>query len=94
MTDLRPDSVAIRAGRADNGTALAPVLWGTSAFVTPSRKHIIEIPARTVTHCPHAEDWQAPTSNSKPNAGRLFRSIQSNNRMPNPKQIAWRGSQQ
>ena len=27
MTDLRPDSVAIRAGRADNGTALAPVLW-------------------------------------------------------------------
>ena len=36
MTDLRPDSVAIRAGRADNGTALAPVLWGTSAFVTPS----------------------------------------------------------
>jgi cystathionine beta-lyase/cystathionine gamma-synthase len=38
MTDdnLRPESVAIRAGRNDNGPALAPVLWGTSAFVTPS----------------------------------------------------------
>jgi cystathionine beta-lyase/cystathionine gamma-synthase len=38
MTDgnLRPESVAIRAGRKDNGPALAPVLWGTSAFVTPS----------------------------------------------------------
>jgi cystathionine beta-lyase/cystathionine gamma-synthase len=34
--NLRPESIAIRAGRNDNGTALAPVLWGTSAFVTPS----------------------------------------------------------
>jgi cystathionine beta-lyase/cystathionine gamma-synthase len=33
---LHPDSVAIRAGRADNATALAPVLWASSAFVTPS----------------------------------------------------------
>src|SRR5438067_12671478 len=37
MSDsLRSDSVAIRAGRNDNATALAPILWGTSAFVTPS----------------------------------------------------------
>jgi cystathionine beta-lyase/cystathionine gamma-synthase len=27
---------AIRAGRADNGTALAPILWATTTFVTPT----------------------------------------------------------
>jgi cystathionine beta-lyase/cystathionine gamma-synthase len=27
---------AIRAGRADNDTALAPVLWATTTFVTPT----------------------------------------------------------
>jgi cystathionine beta-lyase/cystathionine gamma-synthase len=27
---------AIRAGRADNDTALAPILWATSTFVTPT----------------------------------------------------------
>ena len=32
--ELRPDTVAIRAGRGANGSALAPVLWATSAFVT------------------------------------------------------------
>lgn len=32
---LHPDTVAIRSGRADNQSALAPVLWATSAFVTP-----------------------------------------------------------
>ena len=30
-----PDTTAIRAGRENNGSALAPVLWATSAFVTP-----------------------------------------------------------
>ncbi|MCU0271203.1 MAG: aminotransferase class I/II-fold pyridoxal phosphate-dependent enzyme [Acidimicrobiales bacterium] len=30
-----PDTVAIRAGRADNDTALAPILWATSTFITP-----------------------------------------------------------
>ena len=34
--DLRPETVAIRAGRADNATALAPILWATTAFVTPT----------------------------------------------------------
>ena len=32
---LHPDSIAIRSGRDGNGSALAPVLWATSAFVTP-----------------------------------------------------------
>lgn len=33
---LHPETVAIRAGRADNGTALAPILWATTTFVTPT----------------------------------------------------------
>ena len=40
MTDdrphLHPETRAIRAGRADNDTALAPILWATSTFVTPT----------------------------------------------------------
>lgn len=37
MTDPAPhlDTTAIRAGRGANGSALAPVLWASSAFVTP-----------------------------------------------------------
>ena len=31
-----PETTAIRAGRADNDTALAPVLWATTTFVTPT----------------------------------------------------------
>ena len=31
-----PQTVAVRSGRAHNGEALAPVLWATSAFVTPT----------------------------------------------------------
>ena len=58
MTDLRPDSVAIRAGRADNGTALAPVLWGTSAFVTPSLAA-----ARRMSTVPRAEQFYSRYSN-------------------------------
>ena len=30
------ETLAIRAGRADNDTALAPILWATTTFVTPS----------------------------------------------------------
>ncbi len=33
---LRPETIAIRAGRDDNGDALAPIVWATSTFVTPS----------------------------------------------------------
>jgi len=33
---LQPESIAIRAGRADNGDALAPILWATTTFVTPT----------------------------------------------------------
>ena len=33
---LRPETVAIRAGRADNATALAPILWASTTFVTPT----------------------------------------------------------
>lgn len=38
MTDehLHPETIAVRAGRADNGDALAPILWATTTFVTPS----------------------------------------------------------
>ena len=52
MTDPRPDdepahptpptppwhaeTMAIRAGREDNATALAPILWATTTFVTPT----------------------------------------------------------
>jgi cystathionine beta-lyase/cystathionine gamma-synthase len=31
-----PETTAIRAGRADNDTALAPILWATTTFVTPT----------------------------------------------------------
>jgi cystathionine beta-lyase/cystathionine gamma-synthase len=33
---LHPETRAIRAGRADNDTALAPILWATTTFVTPT----------------------------------------------------------
>ncbi|MEJ5256259.1 MAG: aminotransferase class I/II-fold pyridoxal phosphate-dependent enzyme [Acidimicrobiales bacterium] len=33
---LHPETVAIRAGRADNDGALAPILWATTTFVTPT----------------------------------------------------------
>jgi cystathionine beta-lyase/cystathionine gamma-synthase len=33
---LRPETIAIRAGRDDNATALAPILWATTTFVTPT----------------------------------------------------------
>jgi cystathionine beta-lyase/cystathionine gamma-synthase len=33
---LHAESRAIRAGRADNDTALAPILWATTTFVTPT----------------------------------------------------------
>ena len=32
----RPDTIAIRAGRDEANTSLAPTLWATSAFITPS----------------------------------------------------------
>ncbi len=33
---VQPETVAIRSGRSANGASLAPVLWATSTFVTPS----------------------------------------------------------
>jgi cystathionine beta-lyase/cystathionine gamma-synthase len=36
MPELHPETRAIRAGRADNDTALAPILWATTTFVTPT----------------------------------------------------------
>ena len=33
---LQPETLAIRAGRADNQTALAPILWASTTFVTPT----------------------------------------------------------
>jgi cystathionine beta-lyase/cystathionine gamma-synthase len=36
MSELHPETRAIRAGRADNDTALAPILWATTTFVTPT----------------------------------------------------------
>jgi cystathionine beta-lyase/cystathionine gamma-synthase len=33
---LQPETTAVRAGRDHNGDALAPVLWASSAFVTPT----------------------------------------------------------
>ena len=35
-TGWHPETQAIRAGRGDNDTALAPILWATSTFVTPT----------------------------------------------------------
>ena len=32
----QPETAAIRAGRADNAEALAPVVWASSAFVSPT----------------------------------------------------------
>jgi cystathionine beta-lyase/cystathionine gamma-synthase len=34
--EMHAETRAIRAGRADNGTALAPILWATTTFVTPT----------------------------------------------------------
>lgn len=34
--DLHPETQAIRAGRSDNDRALAPILWASSTFVTPT----------------------------------------------------------
>lgn len=34
--DWHAETRAIRAGRGDNDTALAPILWATSTFVTPT----------------------------------------------------------
>jgi cystathionine beta-lyase/cystathionine gamma-synthase len=31
-----PETIAVRAGRRDNGEALAPILWASTAFETPS----------------------------------------------------------
>lgn len=33
---LQPETLAIRSGRSANGSSLAPVLWATSTFVTPT----------------------------------------------------------
>ncbi len=33
---LHPESLAIRAGRNDNDRALAPILWASTTFVTPT----------------------------------------------------------
>ena len=33
---LAPETVAVRAGRSANGAALAPVIWASSTFVTPT----------------------------------------------------------
>ncbi len=33
---LHPDSIAIRAGRSGSGTSLAPPLWGSSVWETPT----------------------------------------------------------
>lgn len=33
---LHPHTLAITSGRAQNGTALAPVLWATTTFITPT----------------------------------------------------------
>lgn len=34
--DWSPETVAVRAGRAANDTALAPIVWASTTFVTPS----------------------------------------------------------
>jgi O-acetylhomoserine/O-acetylserine sulfhydrylase-like pyridoxal-dependent enzyme len=34
--DWQPETVAIRAGRRDNGSALAPIVWASTTFVTPT----------------------------------------------------------
>jgi cystathionine beta-lyase/cystathionine gamma-synthase len=36
MGELHPETRAIRAGRADNDRALAPILWSSTTFVTPT----------------------------------------------------------
>src|SRR5438874_1557451 len=33
---VHPETTAIRAGREDNATALAPILWASTTFVTPT----------------------------------------------------------
>jgi cystathionine beta-lyase/cystathionine gamma-synthase len=55
---LHLDSLAIRAGRADNSTALAPILWGTSVFVTPTLED-----ARRMSTRPRAERFYSRYSN-------------------------------
>lgn len=55
---LHLDSLAITAGRADNATALAPVLWATSTFETPSLAE-----ARRMSTIPRAERFYTRYSN-------------------------------
>jgi cystathionine beta-lyase/cystathionine gamma-synthase len=54
----RPDSVAIRAGRADNATALAPIVWASAVFVTPTLAE-----ARRMSTAPRAERFYSRYSN-------------------------------
>ena len=37
---LHAETRAIRAGRPDNDTPLAPILWATSTFVTPTVEEV------------------------------------------------------
>lgn len=50
MSELHPETRAIRAGRSDNDTALAPILWATTTFVTPT----VEEGRRMATGVGHA----------------------------------------
>lgn len=54
----RPDTIAIRAGRGDSATSLAPALWATSAFVTPSLDE-----AQRMSTVPRSERFYSRYSN-------------------------------
>lgn len=48
---LSPDTVAIRAGRSADGSALAPVVWATSTFVAESVEHGRKMATSTGESC-------------------------------------------
>ncbi|MBK9178764.1 MAG: aminotransferase class I/II-fold pyridoxal phosphate-dependent enzyme [Acidimicrobiales bacterium] len=55
---MHPDTVAIRAGRADNAGALAPILWATSTFTSETLDD-----ARRASTLPRAERFYSRYGN-------------------------------
>jgi cystathionine beta-lyase/cystathionine gamma-synthase len=62
-SELRPDSIAINAGRADNEGALAPILWATSVWESSSLDE-----ARRRSTTPRAEGFYSRYANPSVNA--------------------------
>jgi cystathionine beta-lyase/cystathionine gamma-synthase len=61
--NLNPDSIAIRAGRRSNGTAMSTPLWSSTVWASPTLEH-----ARKAASGTRAENFYARYSNPTVNA--------------------------